>query len=641
MAGALGDKKLGVKILFGMIVLLLSAGMLLYLVPGAGTNTTTSSNEVVADVDGQTVTTTEVRTQLSHIESSGQMQPALRPLYAQQIIQQLINDRIMVIEAQRLGVIVSDADVANRIKLILPTAFENGAPVASDNYAQQVQARFQMGVPEFEDLVRQSLVSERVGQLITSGVAVSPDEVQAEFRRRNEKVKLDYVLVNPDALESQVQVNDADLAAYYNKNLSKYVVPEQRVAQYILINPTLLMAKINIPQSELQAQYNANIAMYQVPDRVQFDQILFKTVGKTDAEIAEIKKKAEDVLKQAQVKNANFEDLAKKNSDDPAAKENGGKMGWIVRGQAIPELEQAAFSLPKDQVSNLIQTSIGFYIIKITDRETAHTKPFAEVMPELQANLATQKAQAMADDDAQKIGDLLRQTAHPSLDAIAKQFDLTVGQTQPLAVNAPAPELGNSPEIHDTILRQRVGDVSQPIRTDAGYTILSVKSINQAHQGSITEMHDKIVADYRHEKAVDLAKQRAADLAKTAQSGDLAKAAKSMNLEMKTSDEVAREGSITGVGPVHELTNAFSLAVGKTGDPVFLGANWVVYRVADHQQPNPDDFAKQASDIQQQLLEAKRQLVFESFRAALEDQLTKEGKLTFHNDVVKQLTQPT
>jgi len=641
MAGSLGSQKLGVKILLGVVVGIISIGMLMYLVPGAGTNAT-ASNDVVANVDGQTVTTDQVRQQLSHIESSGQMQPALRPLYTQQIIQQLIYDRMMNIEAQKLGVVVSEADVADRIKMILPTAFENGAPVAMDNYAAQVQARFQMPVPEFEDLIKQSLISERVGQLITSGVTVSPDEVQAEFRRRNEKVKLDYVLINPDNLESQVRVNDADLAAYYDKNKAKYVVPEQRVVRYILIDPSLLMTKINIPQADLQNYYNAHLDSYKLEDRVQFDQIFFKTVGKTDAEIAEIKKKAEDVLKQAKAKNANFEDLAKKNSDDPAAKDNGGQTGWIVRGQAIPELEKAAFSLQKGDTSDLIQTSIGFYIIKITDKEMAHTKSFAEVMPTIQSDIATQKAQATADDDAQKIGEQLRQTAHPSLDAIAKQYDLTVAETAPLAVNAQAPELGNSPEIHDTIFRQREGDVSQPIRTDAGYTIVSVKTITSAHQGTLAELHDKIVTDYRHDKAIDLARQRAMDLAKVAQGGgDLAKAAKTMNLEVKTSDELARDGSITGVGPLREFTSAFNLPVGKTADPIFLGSNWVVYRAVEHKQADPADFAKQQSDIQQQLLEAKRQLVFESFRSAFQDELTKQGKLTFNNDVVKELTQPT
>jgi peptidyl-prolyl cis-trans isomerase D len=419
------------------------------------------------------------------------------------------------------------------------------------------------------------------------------------------------------------------------------MVPEQRVVRYVLIEPGQLMAKINIPESDLQAAYKEHIDAFKVDDRVQISQILFKTIGKTDAEVAEIRKKAEDVLKQAKQKGAKFEDLAKKYSED-ATNENAGQPIWIGRGQAMPELEKAAFSLPKGDISDLIQTQIGFYIIKVTDKETARTKSLAEVMPQIEENLAREKAEAITEDDAQKIGDQIRQTSRPSLDALAKQYDLPTGETKPLGASDMTPELGNAPDIHDTILRQRVGDVSQPIRTDRGYVILSVKSVTPAHQGTLADMREKITADYRHEKAVELAKQRATDLAKLSQSGgDLAKAAKTLNLEMKTSDDVARDGSIPGAGPIRGFQDAFSLPPGKTADPVFLGADWVVYRVVDHQQPNPADFAKQEKDIDQQLLDAKRQLAFESFRAALEAEMTKEGKLTYYNDVVKQLTQPS
>jgi peptidyl-prolyl cis-trans isomerase D len=565
----------------------------------------------------------------------------LAPLYAQQIIEQLVFEKELELEAQRLGVTVSDTELADRIKLLLPPAYENGNFVGSAQYSALVGQRFQMGVEEFEELVRQSLVQEKVGALVSAGVTVSADEVAAEFRRKNEKVKLDYAVIHPDALESQVQVTDADLNAFYDKNKSKYMVPEQRVVRYLSIEPTQLAAKINIPQAELEAAYKDHINQFKVAEQAQISQIMFKTMGKTDAEMAEIRKKAADVVSQAK-KGAKFEDLAKKYSEDPGTKDKGGDTGWIQRGQAMPELEKAAFGLNKGEVSDVITTQIGIYIIKVTDKQQAHTKSLAEVMPIIQGVLSKQKSDAMADDIAQKIGDQLRQTAKPSLDAIAKQFDLTVGETRPIGVTDSAPELGTAPEIKETVFRMQKGDISQPVRNDRGYVVLSVKDINHAHQGTLAELHDKIVADFRHDKSVELARQRASDLAKRAQSGeDFAKAAKALSLEVKTSDAVARDGSITGAGSVKQYLSAFTLPVGKTGEPVFLGSDWVVYRVADHQQPNQADFDKQKKDIETQLLDAKRQLAFESFKSALEAQMRKEGKLNYNADAVKQLTRPS
>ena len=640
MLRSMERNKLGTRIVLGVFVGMIGIGMLLYLVPSqAGTGAT--GVDVVATVDGQPVTRTEVQQQLQKLQAGQQIPAALAPLYAQQIIEQLVFQKELEVEAQRLGVTVSDVELADRIKLLVPTAFQNGQIVDRSQYEGMVAQRFQMGVEEFEELVRQSLVQEKVGALVSAGVTVSPEEISAEFRRKNEKVKLDYAVIHPDALESQVQVTDADLNAYYDKNKAKYNVPEQRVVRYMLIEPDQLASKINIPQSELEATYNQHLDSFKVPERVQISQIFFKSVAKTDAELAEIRKKAADVDAQAK-KGAKFDELAKKYSEDPNTKDKGGDTGWIGRGQAMPELEKAAFSLNKGDVSDVINTQIGIYIIKVTDKEQAHTKTLAEVMPILQQAIMKQKASEMAEGLSQKVADDLRKTAKPSIDAIAKQYGLTVAETQPIGISDSAPELGNAPDIKQTVFRLREGDVSQPQRTDRGYVVLSLKSVSHAHQGTLAELHDKIVADYRHDKAVDLARQRASDLAKRAQGGeDFAKAAKSLGLDVKTSDEIARDGAITGAGTVKQYPGAFSLPVGKTGDAVFLGSDWVVYRVADHQQPNQADFDKQKKDIETQLLDAKRQLAFESFKTALEAQMKKEGKLNYNADAMKQLTRPS
>src|SRR5579864_2376287 len=325
MLKSMERNKLGTRIVLGVFVGMIGIGMLLYLVPGqAGTDI--SSADVVATVDGQPVTRTEVQKQLQRIQAGQQIPAALAPLYAQQIIEQLVFEKELELEAQRLGVTVSDAELADRIKLLLPTAYENGQFVGSAQYAALVGQRFQMGVEEFEELVRQSLVQEKVGALVSAGVTVSPDEIAAEFRRKNEKVKLDYAVIHPDALESQVQVTDADLNAYYEKNKAKYLVPEQRAVRYVSIEPDQLVTKINIPQSELEAAYKEHLDSFKVPDRAQISQILFKTMGKTDAEMAEIRKKAADVDAQAK-KGAKFEDLAKKYSEDPNTKDKGGDTG--------------------------------------------------------------------------------------------------------------------------------------------------------------------------------------------------------------------------------------------------------------------------------------------------------------------------
>jgi hypothetical protein len=123
---------------------------------------------------------------------------------------------------------------------------------------------------------------------------------------------------------------------------------------------------------------------------------------------------------------------------------------------------------------------------------------------------------------------------------------------------------------------------------------------------------------------------------------DLDKTAKSMGLDPKTSDLVARIASVPDVGPMTGLTAAFSLPNGQTSDPVFLGANWVVYKVVDHQQPNPADLNdKTKSDIEQQLLQTKQEMAFEAFQKALDDRMKQAGQLKVNADNLKLIQNAT
>jgi peptidyl-prolyl cis-trans isomerase D len=634
---AIDSSKLGVKILLGVIIAIIALSMLLYLVPGQGTGTV-AATDIVAQVAGQPVSRAEVQQQLTRLTQGGQMPPSLAPLYTQQIIDQLVFERMVEEEAKRLGLSVSEPELFQRIKLILPEAMQGDSFIGMDQYRADVQQKFQMSTEQFEELVRQSLVQEKVQQLVVAGVLVSPDELKDEFRRRNEKIKLEYALIDPTSAAAKVEVTDADLNSYYDKNKAKYMVPEERVVRYLLLDMSQIEQKTVIPDAELHKFYQDHIADYRVEDRVHAEHILFKTTGKTDAEVAEIKKKAEDVLKQAQKPGADFGELAKKYSEDDS-KDKGGDLGWLVRGQTVAEFEKAAFAMPKGTMSGLVQSQFGFHIIKILDKETAHTKTYDEVLPTIMATLVTAKSQQDADTEAGRLDEKIRQSGKLSIDDLGKQFGLAAADTKPFSSNSGAPELGTAPELKDTIFRQRVGDISPPIHTDKGYVVVSVKQITPEHLGTLAEARDRVVTDYKHDKAVAMAKDEAAQLAKRAQGGEnFASAAKALGLEMKTSEEIARDGNIPGVGNGSQFMVAFNTPDGKTGDPVQINDNWLVYRVAEHTQPNWADFDKGKSAIETDLLNSKKQMAFEAFRTELESRMRKEGKLVYNEQVLKQLT---
>ena len=332
--------------------------------------------------------------------------------------------------------------------------------------------------------------------------------------------------------------------------------------------------------------------------------------------------------------------LAKKYSEDPGTKDKGGDLGWIVQGQTVPEFEKVAFSLPKGSISDLVKTQYGFHIIKIIDKETAHTKSFDEVKDSIRAQLLPNEAEKQASDIADKLSQAIRQSNKISLDDLAKQYHLSVGQTPPVSATDPLIELGNSPDVKlsDTIFRLRQGELSLPVHTDRGYLVLDVSQILPAHQGTLEEVRDRVVADLKQQKASTEASAKAQELIKRVKAGEkFDAAAKALGLDAKTSDDFARGGSISNVASGKQLAAAFQLKTGEVGAPLQLGANWLVYEVVDKVEPNPADFEKQKKEITDAVLQQKRSVAFEAFQTALEERLKKEGKLQLMPDKLRSL----
>jgi peptidyl-prolyl cis-trans isomerase D len=625
MAG--NDKKTGYRILLGVVVVALGGSMLLYLVPQAP-GTGQEATDTLARVGGQAITVADVRQQLAEASRNNPIDKRLEGFYAQQVLSQMIFEKELEYEAKRLDITVTSEEMAERIRQILPTAFNGGTPVDPDQYAAQVQARFSMSYQVFENLLRQELLLEKFRKLVTDGISVGPAELQQEFAYRNEKVKVAYAFVKPEDLTASITPDDAELKAAYEKSKAKYMIPERRSVRYGLLDTNQLRASVQVSDEQVKTQYQANLPSYQVPNRVHVQHILFMTVGnKTDAEIEETRKKAEDVLKQVK-KGGKFDELAKKYSADPGSRDKGGDLGWIIEGQTVPEFQKVAFSLGVGQVSDVVKTQYGFHIIKVLEKESAHTKPLEEVKDSIRAPLLNNEVDKQASEIAGKLSAAIRQSSKVSLDELASQYHLTLGETRPISATDPLLELANSEDVKDQIFRLPQGGLSLPIRTDRGYVIVSVKQIQPAHQGTLEEVRDKVVADVKLEKASQLARNKADDLVKRVKGGEkFESAARALGLEPKLSDLLARNGTIPAAVSGKQLAPAFQMKVGEVGTPLSMGANWFAYQVVDKQQPNAADFEKQKKEIADSLLQNKRALAFDAFRSSLDARLKKDGEL--------------
>ena len=626
-----------VRILMGAVIFVVGGSMLIYLVPGTG-GMTSGSPDAVATVGGYDITPNDVSKQLAQMERNGQhISKDMRGLFVRDTLDRLVNARALQYEAMRLGFQVTDQEMAEQIRQILPMAFSGGSVTSLEAYAAAVQERMGMTVPEFESALRDALLQQKVRWLVTDGVMVTESDIAEEFKRRNEKAKLEYVVVKPQDLESKVNVTDADLAGYFEKNKARYQIPEKRAFEYALLDMSALRQSEHPSEQAIQAYYKQNIDQYKVQFRVHVEHILFKTTGKTDAEVEEIRKKAEKVLEMAK-KGANFEELAKKYSEDDGTKAKGGDLGWIQKGQTVPEFENAAFALKKGEISGLVKSMFGFHIIKMIDREEARTKTLDEVRGSIVPVLAAQMADEQAGGIVDQMAAAVRQSSRTPVEQIAKQFKLQSGKVGPVAATDPLGPLGTSNEARDYLFGAQVGEDSTPIQLDKGTVILSVTQIQPTRAATLAEVRAKVEADYRGEQSVVLAKQRAEELYKRAQGGEsMDAAAKALGLDVQSSEFLSQNDSLGGLTPMHKLAAAFTLPIGQVAPPLSLGSSWVIYRPVERQEPNPDDLAKQKADIERQLTYSRQQIAFDAFQEALRERLSREGKLHVNDQVLKRL----
>ena len=357
---------------------IVSLSMVVVMAPLPSGDTSTPQGNVLASIGGNTITSADLDQTIRDRFKNSPMgfDTRMVPMVAPSVLDQMVIEQILLQQAGKMGVEVSDAEVLKTFQNI-PWLYPDGNFVGTDRAADMVAQNTGKTLAQFESMLRDSLLEEKIRSIVTDGVQVTPAEVLAQFRHRNTKAKIDYVLFDPSQFLKDVKVTPEALDAFFKKDPAHYKLPEQRQVRYVVIDPDQVRAQVKVTEAELREYYAQHLSDYRVPDRVKVAHILFKTTGKTPAEVATIEKTAADVLNQIRA-GANFGDLAKKYSEDTTA-QAGGELGWLVHGQTVPEFDSTAFSLKPGEVSGLVKTVYGIHILKVEDKQVAHLQSFDEV----------------------------------------------------------------------------------------------------------------------------------------------------------------------------------------------------------------------------------------------------------------------
>ena len=448
-----------VRYLLGVLLGIVALSMVVTLIPGYGTPSG-APEQVVAEIGKEQLTIRQVQQQIQNLTRNKQVPQEMIQHYVPQLIDQMITERAVAYQAERMGFKVSDEDVARAIRSMLTQLFPTG------EFNKDVYARFlsQQGltIPEFEHNIRTNLLLIQLQNVALEGTIVAPEEVEREYHRKNDKVKVEYVAWGPGDLSSQANVTPADIQAHFNQNRAQFMSPEKRSIHLLIADEAKIGAAVEANDAEVRALYTKNMERYRSPERAKVRHILLNTTGKPAAEIPKIEAKANELLKQIKA-GADFAELAKKNSEDPGSAPKGGDLDWVTRGQMVPLFETTAFSLKPKEISNVIKTEYGFHIVQVLEKEQARVKPFEEVRGELateaKREAVYQKMQSAIDRARAELARNPQQA-----EQIAAKYGLTYAKADNLARGQSIPEVGTNPELDATIAGMRAGEVSPVIQ---------------------------------------------------------------------------------------------------------------------------------------------------------------------------------
>lgn len=641
------------KIVLGGLLTVVCVLMAITLIPGFGSSNllpNSSAAGVVATVSGQDITANDVERQAKQMLNQqfprgGAQASMLLPYFAQRAADNLISEKVLLAQAQRMKLKATDEDLREYMRhgQLGQILFPNGTFVGEQQYEDFVASN-NLTVQQFEQLVKEDILLNKLRDLVSSSATVTDAEVRKQFDKQNTKVKFNYAVIKKEDILKSIHPADAELKAFYDRNQKSYVnsIPEKRQLKYVVVDNARLLSQTQVTQSELQSYYQDHRDEYRVPEQVNVRHILIKTPlpgpdGKVDQKAVDAARaKAEDVLKQVKA-GANFAELAKKYSDDPGSAKNGGSLGFIGKGRTVPEFEKAAFSLPKGGTSDLVQSSYGFHIIHVDDKHDAQVKSLDEVKAQIEPLIKQQKA---AQASQQEVEQLLSQARSTSLEKAAASKGLQVISTDFVDSKAALPGIGNDPQFMNTVFAQSQNAPPDQAQTHQGYAIYQVTAVKPPSTPTFDEIRSRVEQEFKNERSTQLLSQKTQELSDRAKADhDLKKAAKEVGAEYKTSDFVLPDGQVPDVGSMTgSAAVAFTLKPGEISGPIDAGNTGVVLSVTDRQAPTDQEYAAKKDQIHDATLQQQQAEIFNLFLGNLRESMQKSGKIKINEKEMAALT---
>ena len=547
----------------------------------------------------------------------------------QQVLNRLIQGKIVEILAERMGLAVTEKEVRQAI-LAYPAFQIDGKFIGLEGY-KQLLAMNDIPLETFEDERRYERLASKLIDTITDSLEISEQDLREEFSKTNQTTTVDYILLEKDNFKKRIKPTDTDLQAYFEEHKENYRIKEKRSARYLLVPTSRILPTIKVSEEEIKSEWAKNPE----PETVEAAHILFRV--QNPSEEAEVRSKAEAVLKRAQ-SGEDFAALAKKYSEDTSTAEQGGYIGPIKRGVMPQEFDDVAFSLKPGEISGLVRIpDYGFQIIKVF----RHDKPTLESnRSNLFTTIQLRKAKEAAKQEAEKAHKLA--VNQEDFAAIVKQLDIPgeIKETGLLSKDDNPYSIGISQALLDDIFEIKdIGSIGKVVEHTLGFAFAKLEEVQMPRPGQFEESRERVKNDFIESKAGELMEAEAKKLSEEAsREASLANAARKLGYKVTTSPGFKVDESPGPEIPDRNAfnTTAFDLKVNSVSQPIPMSDTTAVLQVRSRSPFDEAAFEKQKGELRDRMDASLRSAYFNDYLTSFMEKLESSGKIRINPRVFEQ-----
>ena len=535
------------------------------------------------------------------------------------LVETLIQKKLVLQEARTLGLTASDDDLANH--LAKAPEFQIGGRFSKDRYLQLLQAN-RLSPAQFEEDQRDQLTIQRVYSVILDAVHVTDAEVRERYRIEQEKINLNYLKLPIADFAGQIKLTEDEIKKYYDRNKDSLKEPLKVQIEYLSYPYDHFTSSIELSDKEIEEYYNANLTtQFHKPKEAKVHYISIATAPGLDVNQKKAAQARADLIVKEARAGKDFAELAKRESNDATAAK-GGDVGWIAAGQMPPAVEKVIFSLGKGAVSDPQESPAGFQIFKVDDLKEEKTLTLKEATLEITKQLKADKAKR----EAAQAADRDREKALSGTDfaKLAQDSQAPLKLTNLFSNGEVLPEIGENQEFYKSAFTLGPKNTSPVIEGKSAYYLLRLKQRKEAAVPPLETVRTQIEKGLRDSKAYELALQRGNSLIEQLKKEkDILKVAQANNLKLSETGWFARSAQqLPQIGELAEMkAGPIALSEQKPFPERLYSQKDALYVLAfkDSQSADMEQFEKEKESLKKQAIAESRQQALVKFMEGLKN----------------------